>query len=76
MEKNNLEKNSLEQKLFSLFKYNMKSISPLDEGIQQAQKVRRTKHAFKLGDIKKADVKGTGFTTKKQTLTFLSDICG
>ena len=74
MEKNNLEKNSLEQKLFSLFKYNMKSISPLDEGIQQAQKVRRTKHAFKLGDIKKADVKGTGFTTKKQTLTFLSDI--
>ena len=68
--------NSLEKKLFSHFKYNnMKNnISPLDEGIEQAPKAKRTratKHTFKLSDIKKQDVKDTGFTTKQQAFKFL-----
>ena len=70
-----LKLNSLEKKLFSKFKYNMKNnISPLDEGIEQAPKAKRTrapKHTFKLGDIKKQDVKETGFTTKQQAFKFL-----
>ena len=70
-----LKLNSLEKKLFSKFKYNMKNnISPLDEGIEQAPHAKRTrapKHTFKLGDIKKQDVKETGFTTKQQAFKFL-----
>ena len=51
------------------------NISPLDEGITQQTKtktVRRTKHTFELGDIKKDDVKATGFTTKQQALKNLN----
>ena len=51
------------------------NISPLDEGIEQAPKAKKTrapKHTFKLGDIKKQDVKETGFTTKQQALKFLN----
>ena len=50
------------------------NISPLDEGIEQAPKAKRTratKHTFKLSDIKKQDVKDTGFTTKQQAFKFL-----
>ena len=72
-----LKINSLEKKLFSKFKYiNMKNnISPLDEGIEQAPKAKKPrapKHTFKLGDIKKNDVRETGFTTKQQALNFLN----
>ena len=60
-----LKLNSLEKKLFSKFKYNMKNnISPLDEGIEQAPKAKRTrapKHTFKLGDIKKTGCKRDRF---------------
>ena len=86
MEKNIL---SFEKKLISNIKY-MKNkisildynimknkISPLDEGIEPLNKpkrTRRTKHTFKLSDIKKEDVKQTGFTTKQQSIKFLNDI--
>ena len=72
-----MKNKSLEKKLISNIQYNNmnNNISPLDAGVQQVQKAkrtRRTKHTFKLGDIKKDDVKATGFTTKQQALKFLN----
>ena len=63
----------------SILDYNImkNKISPLDEGIEPLNKpkqTRRTKHTFKLSDIKKGDVKQTGFTTKQQSIKFLTDI--
>jgi hypothetical protein len=69
------------KKIISNLDYNiMKNkteISPLDEGVEvlsKPKRVRRTKHTFKLSDIKKEDVKSTGFTTKQQALKFLTNI--
>ena len=64
------------QKLISNYNYTMNK-SPLDEGIMDIPKpkrVRRTKHTFKLTDIKKADVKNSGFATKKQAFKFMTDV--
>ena len=62
----------------SILDYNImkNQISPLDEGIEplKPKRTRRTKHTFKLSDIKKGDVKQTGFTTKQQSIKFLNDI--
>ena len=63
----------------SILDYNImkNQISPLDEGIEPLNKpkrTRRTKHTFKLSDIKKVDIKSTGFTTKQQSIKFLNDI--
>ena len=51
----------------------MNNDSPLDQGLPSSPKPKRgkkTKHTFKLSDIKKADVKNTGFTTKQQSIKF------
>ena len=72
MEKNIL---SFEKKLISNIKY--MNNNPLDEGVEVTSKpkrFRRTKHTYKLSDIKKEDVKSTGFTTKKQALKFLTNV--
>ncbi len=44
--------------------------SPLDEGTEslKVKRTRTAKHTFKLSDIKKVDVKSTGFTTKQQSI--------
>ena len=55
----------------------MNNNSPLDQGLPsnpKPKRVRKTKHNFKLSDIKKADVKNTGFTTKQQSIKFLNDV--
>ena len=55
----------------------MNNNSPLDQGLPsnpKPKRVRKTKHTFKLSDIKKADVKNTGFTTKQQSIKFLNDV--
>jgi hypothetical protein len=68
------------KKIISNLDYNImqNKISPLDEGIEtlKPKRTRKTKHTFKLSDsdIKKEDVKSTGFTTKKQALKFLTNI--
>ena len=72
MEKNNL---SFEKKLISNIKY--MNNNPLDYGVEvlsKPKRFRRAKHTFKLSDIKREDVKSTGFTTKKQALKFLTNI--
>ena len=54
----------------------MNNNSPLDHGIEETtpkpKRVRKTKYTFKLSDIKKADVKNTGFTTKQQSIKFFN----
>ena len=52
----------------------MNNNSPLDQGLQKHKRIRKTKHNFKLSDIKKEDVKNTGFTTKQQSIKFLNDV--
>ena len=52
----------------------MNNNSPLDQGLQKHKRIRKTKHNFKLSDIKKADAKNTGFTTKQQSIKFLNDV--
>ncbi len=66
------------KKIISNLDYNImkNKLSPLDEGIEtlKPKRTRKTKHTFKLNDIKKEDIKNTGFTTKKQALKFLTNI--
>ena len=66
------------KKIISNLNYNiMKNTnSPLDEGVEplKRKRTRKAKHTFKLSDIKKVDVKSTGFTTKQQSIEFLNDI--
>jgi hypothetical protein len=66
------------KKIISNLDYNImkNKISPLDEGVValKPKRTRKTKHTFKLSDIKKGDVKQTGFTTKQQSLKFLTNI--
>ena len=63
--KKKLEKNSLE-KIISLFKYNMEKYLTIGRGHStspQSKKNKTVEHTFKVGDIKKAGVNGTAFTT-------------
>ncbi len=57
------------KKIISNLDYNImkNKVSPLDEGVVllKPKRTRKTKHTFKLSDIKKGDVKQTGFTTKQ-----------
>jgi hypothetical protein len=66
------------KKIISNLDYNImkNKVSPLDEGVValKPKRTRKTKHTFKLSDIKKGDVKQTGFTTKKQSINFLTNI--
>lgn len=66
------------KKIISNLDYNImkNKVSPLDEGVVQLKpkRTRKTKHTFKLSDIKKVDVKQTGFTTKQQSIKFLTNI--
>ena len=66
------------KKIISNLNYNImkNKNSPLDEGVEplKHKRTRKAKHTFKLSDIKKVDVKSTGFTTKQQSIKFLNDI--
>jgi hypothetical protein len=58
------------------YKFMKNQKSPLDEGIEplKPKRTRKAKHTFKLSDIKKVDVKSTGFTTIQQSIKFLNEI--